>query len=73
METEKTDRGGVVEVEMSFFDALPMVSLGIGQAKETFLQEIAIHVERASRSANRGHVLFLVPKCERNVLNSVGI
>lgn len=45
-EVELTMGGGIVKVEMSFFDTLSVIALGITQAKKPLLQKVVLFVPK---------------------------
>lgn len=59
-------------MEVSFFDALAVIALGIGQAKETLLEELAARVS-GGQSWLSIHILLFIPEAESNILPAVRI
>lgn len=70
-----TYRRGIIHVKMGLLDALTMISLRIGQAKQAFFQNITKFSRSAWPSVELSTVdlLFLVPKCKCNVLQAMRI
>lgn len=69
-----TDRS-VVQVKMGLFDTLAMVSLWVGQAEESLLEEGTMSRQQLDLTAywQGADALLLVPKGKSNILEAVGV
>lgn len=72
--------GCIVQMKMSLLETLAMVSLGVRQTEQSFLEIGAVASQRLSPTTNRGGLrgggwvlLLLVPKRKGNVLQAVGV
>lgn len=70
-----TDCRCVVKVEVRFFDALAMVSFGVGKPKQPFFHKVTVFNSACMtlRFQRRVTVLFFVPERKSNILEAVRV